>query len=254
MIVDYELLTRIDEKKASIESNPDYYLKMYRAVRKKLKQISNIHSYWMENPELRCEIIKRSGEKDSRKLKKKAREDIGRMFTAWDYLHNQVENSKNVEFLTSENIIKVGGFVEPQINSGFRNGRVSLGLRYVPPNYLKVPELIDNFCREIQGSDLHPIEVGINCHLNIAGIQPFFDGNKRTGRLFQDTIVYANGFPPGVITISERRNYIDCLEEALLGKQDGDLKRQKQFFNYIAGNIESTLDKIVRNMESKKAV
>jgi|ETNmetMinimDraft_2_1059921.scaffolds.fasta_scaffold01297_3 hypothetical protein len=253
MVVDYRILDRIDKKKSVIERDPGYYLKVYRAVKSKLKRSANIHSYWMENPRLRKSILEETGQKDSRGLKRLAKEGICDLITAWEYLHNQVEDSEDMSFITPRNVLDVGSRVEPKINMGFRSLRASLGLRnYVPPNPVKVPDLIEEFCYNVRESDLHPIESAINCHLHIAGIQPFLDGNKRTGRIFQDTILYSNGYPPGLILISDREKYIDKLENALVAVRDKDLDGQRDFFNYLAENIDLTLSRIVKDMKQGK--
>jgi Fic family protein len=54
-----------------------------------------------------------------------------------------------------------------------------------PPDYKKVPELMDEFCKFASNDDhtfIHPVVKGIMLHFLIGYIHPFNDGNGRTAR------------------------------------------------------------------------
>jgi hypothetical protein len=251
MVISPRLLREIDEKKAVVMANPDYYLKMSNAISGDLRQISNLYSYWLENPRLRMKILKQSNCKNSRGLRRIAKKGINRMHDAWAYLLSvSCQGEDFTKVISPEIIAGVGAFVDPRINGiGFRQERVSLNFRdYIPPNYVKVPGLIQKMCDDLHGSDYHPVEAAASVHLDIAGIQPFLDGNKRTARLFQDKILNCVELPPAVIPYGERDVYLDLLEQGLIGRQTLKYELVRPFFDYVGGKVNSTLDSIIGDL------
>ena len=245
MRISRTLLDEIDEKSDAIGNNPDYFLRRSKLVRTLFRNLARRQSYWLENPEERREMARNFRLKGFREIRKSSKLGIKRINDAWHYLSEVSHDSEkgDLDYVTPSSIVGVGTRILP--NHGYRSERVSLGLKeYAPPNPLKVPELIDEFCDEIK-EDLHPVEAGIYAHLSIAGIQPFLDGNKRTGRVFQDVILTHNDLPPALIPYGERSVYIDLLASGLAGKRDGDLNKQRPFFNYVGGKVNAALDFIM---------
>ena len=161
MIISHNLLREIDKKKAVVMANPDYYLKMSKAVSGDLKQIANLYSYWLENPRLRMKILQQSNCKSSRGLRRIAKKGITRMHDAWAYLLSVSSQGDDFTKIISPEIIAgVGAFVDPRVNGvGFRQERVSLHFDdSIPPNYVKVPGLVEKMCNNLRESDYHPVE------------------------------------------------------------------------------------------------
>jgi len=68
---------------------------------------------------------------------------------------------------------------------------------YTPPDYKKIPKLIDELCKfanEDEGEFIHPIIKGIILHFLIGFIHPFNDGNGRTARAILYWCVISKGY------------------------------------------------------------
>jgi len=59
------------------------------------------------------------------------------------------------------------------------------GLKYIAPEYKKVPELIEGLFKNIKNSEYDEITTSALLHLEIESIHPFVDGNGRIGRFWQ---------------------------------------------------------------------
>ena len=75
--------------------------------------------------------------------------------------------------LRDSNDIVVGDSIDPE------------NVYHVPPDYKKIPELLEEFCKfanEEQEEFIHPVIKGIILHFLIGYIHPFNDGNGRVAR------------------------------------------------------------------------
>ena len=110
--------------------------------------------------------------------------------------------------------------------------RVS-GSRVVFPNPMKVPDLMDEFCRWLKEKpEVHPIELAAEAHYRLVTIHPFVDGNGRTARLLMNMILLMEGYPSAIIRKRDRLSYIDALETGQTGgSKDGYLKLIKASVN-----------------------
>ncbi len=88
------------------------------------------------------------------------------------------------------------------------------GSRHVPPNYLKVPELIDEMLAayEISKKNDHPVATAAKLHFDFVHIHPFADGNGRTARLLGNLELIRSGFAPILIEPGDRKSYFSVLE------------------------------------------
>jgi Fic family protein len=59
------------------------------------------------------------------------------------------------------------------------------GLKYIAPEYKKVPDLIEGLFKNIKNSEYDEITTSALLHLEIESIHPFVDGNGRIGRFWQ---------------------------------------------------------------------
>lgn len=61
---------------------------------------------------------------------------------------------------------------------------------------------------------LHPLLIATTFHLEFVLIHPFADGNGRMSRILMNLILMQCGFPPVVIKVEDRENYINSLNRA----------------------------------------
>ena len=249
MIASTELIDEIEKKRLKILGNPNYYSMNAKRIAEELRHMGDVHSYWLETPELRMEILEQEGVATPQELKQKAKEGIVRVKRGWKFLDSQ-KTKTPYSYFTPEVILQVGQFVEPYKNhNGFRQSFVKFGLEHVPSSPTIILPMLKNFCSEMRGVEsYHPVERAALAHLNFASIQPFEDGNKRTGRLFQDRVFKDYGLPPAVVPYGERAVYRDALKYALAGLRTHNTKNMKSFVDFIGGKVNSALDDILDDL------
>jgi Fic family protein len=130
-------------------------------------------------------------------------------------------------------------------NAGlYRRERVFItGSRHVPPNPLKVPNLMQEYFDYYhqQKARLHPSLLAADMSEKLVTIHPFVDGNGRTCRLVMNFLLMREGYP--ITNISgERKNrsaYYDALQAVQL-QQHTDAFRifalqqiKSAFFRYL---------------------
>ncbi len=93
------------------------------------------------------------------------------------------------------------------------------GSRTVFPNYMKVPELVDEFIKELHqaAAKQNPLFTAAFAHYQLVSIHPFVDGNGRTARLLMNLVLQQSGYPPAIIRKEDRLKYIEALEQAQTG-------------------------------------
>ena len=89
------------------------------------------------------------------------------------------------------------------------------GAEHLPPDHLKVPELMEEFItwyREEAGK-LHPVERAARVHSDFVKIHPFIDGNGRTSRLLMNLELMKAGYPAAVLPVERRLEYYRALDQ-----------------------------------------
>ena len=83
------------------------------------------------------------------------------------------------------------------VDKGLRKSPVGIvGTNYKPlSNQLQIKEAVDKLINTINGTE-NIIEKALITVLMISYIQPFEDGNKRTGRILANAILFANDYCP----------------------------------------------------------
>lgn len=239
MVISARLANEIDRKKEVLVANPDYFLARQKRFDKQLRDIRAVHSWLIEHPEIRNVMLMNylNPNGDVVELLKQGVENLD---SAWHYLLS------NPHYLSSDALKRTGALVEPKKNqSGFRDVRVSLGMRHTPPNNIKIPQLVGEAFDEAIHSESHDVEKAAMLHLRLAGIQPFIDGNKRTSRLYQDRMLYGANLPTAFIPVGERSVYLSLLDQGWEGLREDKLELQEPFVNYIGGKVNTTLDTII---------
>jgi Fic family protein len=111
--------------------------------------------------------------------------------------------------------------IEDHYAGQLRNSGVRIsGANFVPPNALKVPDLLDQLIDYVQQNPdgLNTIELATVFHHQFVHIHPFLDGNGRTVRLAMNLLLISEGFPPAIILKNDRKKYYDALNQANNGR------------------------------------
>ncbi|WP_304344823.1 Fic family protein [Chryseobacterium koreense] len=121
--------------------------------------------------------------------------------------------------LSVSNIFEVHSLVlqriEKEFAGRFRNSGVRIsGANFVPPNALKVPDLIEDLIDWTNSNSLQTIIKSAIFHHRFVWVHPFFDGNGRTVRLLFNLLLMKDGFPPAIILKNDRKKYYNALNKA----------------------------------------
>ncbi|MEX2381051.1 MAG: Fic family protein [Opitutales bacterium] len=109
--------------------------------------------------------------------------------------------------------------IEDEWAGRYRNVPVRIGgSRHVPPNPMKVPELMTDLFEWYVGAACseHPVHVASDLHLRISQIHPFIDGNGRVARLVMNLHLMSHGYPLTIIHSeqNQRVEYYNVLSES----------------------------------------
>ncbi len=134
---------------------------------------------------------------------------------------------KSREPVTDRTILEMHGIIMAGIlkeEAGFfrRQPVYIRGSDHVPPNWVKVPDLMKDLSERIdlgRGGE-HPVVFAAQAHLELVRIHPFVDGNGRTARLLTNLLLMRSGYPPAMYSATERREYLDAIREADSGSPD----------------------------------
>jgi len=126
--------------------------------------------------------------------------------------------------------------IETEFAGRYRTGRVRiLGANFVPPNHLKVRDLVIDSLGETASGKADIVTLAARFHHQFVWIHPFYDGNGRTARLLMNLLLLRNGFPPAIILVNDRKKYYRALDAA----NNGNIE---PFELLVAQSIERSLD------------
>jgi len=121
----------------------------------------------------------------------------------------------------------------------YRNMPVRIsGSTHIPPNYVKVPELMSDLISWYDKSN-HTVKQIAELHIRFECIHPFIDGNGRTGRLLANLELMKSGYPPVDIKFADRKEYYDALNE--YDTTNKTERFEKMFATYVLERIEEYL-------------
>lgn len=113
------------------------------------------------------------------------------------------------------------------------------GSKHIPPDALKVQELMDDFYKFYQENNrkMHPVILAAEMHERLVSIHPFIDGNGRTARLLMNFILLKNGYTTAILKgdLESRLAYYSALEKVQV---DNDAT---PFYFLIADKVEASL-------------
>ena len=117
-----------------------------------------------------------------------------------------------------------------------------VGSRYATPEAFQVPLImteLSDFIKRITSTenpvDDSPIVAAAAAHAWLAQIHPFSDGNGRSARALMNLILIRNSYFACIITVDDRRRYIDALEES----QGSDLT---PLIELVAENVQESIN------------
>ncbi|MCF8246603.1 MAG: Fic family protein [Saprospiraceae bacterium] len=161
------------------------------------------------------------------------------------FLEAMAEKSNNLD---ASDILEIHALVMQKIEQDFagryRNAGVRIaGANFVPPNALKVNDLMDELLEWVNdaGNIYHPIVKATIFHHRLVWIHPFFDGNGRTARLVYNLLLMREGYPPAIILKNDRKKYYDALNFA----NKGDFNK---LLTLVMQAVERSLEIYLGNM------
>lgn len=157
--------------------------------------------------------------------------------------------------------IRVGDYKQHPNSVRLANGEL---FHYASPTDTPIlmGELIEWYREEEKKGEIHPVSLAAHLHYKFVRIHPFDDGNGRVSRLLMNYVLFRNGFPPVIIKSSDKRNYLEALNEADAGNIEAfcDYVGQQLFWSLNlslkAANKESLdepgdLDKKIKLLKQK---
>ena len=134
----------------------------------------------------------------------------------------------------------------------YREERVRIvGSQHVPPNFVKVPELMTELYAfyEANKAAMQPVQLAAEMHEKFVTIHPFRDGNGRTSRLLMNLILLRNGYPISVISgdPSERLRYYETLEAAQITQPVDNTAFQRFIGETVHGWLIKYLEMVTIN-------
>ncbi|EKD79689.1 MAG: Helicase-like protein [uncultured bacterium] len=149
---------------------------------------------------------------------------------AWDFVLERTAGGKIlITPATLQQVHEIGfGWIFPEMGGKFRMIDVTVS-SHKPPSYYEIPELMKNFCDDVETRIKHLpkikeqnyleglIELLAWTHHRFLWIHPFQDYNGRIGRLLINIILLDLALPAielKVETIAHRKRYIKALQTA----------------------------------------
>ena len=160
------------------------------------------------------------------------------------------ELSKN-KIITLRDIKDIHGLIlrgiDDKYADKFRDTLVGVRLSDGRIRNFTEPLLLDEAMREfivsLDNNHQHPIIRAAQAHYEFVTIHPFIDGNGRTARLLMNLILLQSGYPPAIIRIANRAEYILALETA---QNDNQLDK---FYQVICQAVDESIDSYLLMLE-----
>ena len=139
--------------------------------------------------------------------------------------------------------IKIGQYKEFPNSVRLQNGEI---FEYASPleTPIKMKELLDWYHLESNKKELSPIEIAAIFHHKFVLIHPFDDGNGRIARLLMNYILIKNELTPVVIKSSDKKNYLNALNQA----DSGNLNA---FIKYIGEQVLWSLELYIKAINNE---
>lgn len=174
-------------------------------LRKNSKKKSSYASTKIEGNPLSEKQVDEVIDNDVRKHYLKPEQEVRNYFLALNYLEDKaakgekfskkliLDTQRFVEKGASKEKIGLRGPMPPGILFAVYDSKSGYP-DYIPPEYIDIPELLDELVDYVNTTDDHPLIVAAVVHYQLVTIHPFEDGNGRTARLLSGYILDINGY------------------------------------------------------------
>lgn len=237
LLIQEKLLSRINEKMHRLDSLRPIPGDAVKKLHEEMRLLHTYHSNAIEGNTLTLPETKLVLEEGITISGKSLREHLEATNNAraFDLLENIARKKKTIDHVVIQQIHEVvmAGILEDAGKYRTRNVRIT-GASKTPPDWSKVINLIDELIEKIAQSKRHPLEIAAILHHRFVEIHPFIDGNGRVSRLLTNLFLIAQGYPPVVLKIEDRRKYYRFLRAA-------DAGNLEPFANFIAKTVDESL-------------
>lgn len=140
---------------------------------------------------------------------------------------------KDLHQLLMDNISNIGGL--------YRNVDISInGSNHTPPSHIKVYDRMKKYTDYVLAGPQGDIfEYIAYCHLQLAKVHPFLDGNGRLARIILNYHLLSNNLMPVYVKYEERKHYFSLLETFKVNK---DIK---PFIEFLKTLENRSLDSVL---------
>ena len=236
-LIEEKLLARINEKMKQLISMRPIPADALGRLHEEMRLLHTYHSNAIEGNTLTLPETKLVLEEGITISGKSLREHLEATNNAraFDLLENIARKKKTIDHVVIQQIHEVvmAGILEDAGKYRTRNVRIT-GASKTPPDWSKVIKLVDELIEKIAQSKRHPLEIAAILHHRFVEIHPFIDGNGRVSRLLTNLFLIAQGYPPVVLKIEDRRKYYRFLRAA-------DAGNLEPFANFIAKTVDESL-------------
>lgn len=182
-------------------------------------------------------ILKHGVGGSTKKREAREAENLGkaiRQITEWLGEHGRLYDVARL--LQVHELILKG--IKPEWAGRFRTDRVMIGgAKHQPPDHSIVPALVERVMEHASApTKCNHVVRAVWVHWALARIHPFYDGNGRIARLWQDVVLLQGQLTCAIIRPEDRGIYLDSLGDA----DDGDFNPLVQL---ISQRVLATLDK-----------
>jgi len=163
-----------------------------------------------------------------------------------EYIH-EGKHRENIDEKTLFRIHKIltSELVSQEESGQLRTRAVRItGTGYIPPKDIyEIKSVLNNILQEQEKFE-NPLEQAIFLHCNIAKIQPFIDGNKRTARMLESIVMMNNGLIP--VYSAAEKDILHYRKGLISFYETGDYSLYKDYF------LSRQIDRILSLMPEKE--
>lgn len=210
------LLRRIERKKESLDARRPLSKDVVQKLREEMRLTHTYHSNAIEGNTLtlrETKLVIEEGLTVGGKPLAEHLEATGNAH-AFDRIEDLSRDRKAIDHIIVQEIHEIAtkGLLADSGLYRTKNVRIA-GRKRSPPDFSKVPTLMDEFLKSLAKMRRNPIETVAYMHHRFVEIHPFTDGNGRVARLLTNLYLMKQGYPPVVLRKEDRRKYYEYLEK-----------------------------------------